>query len=238
MSRSPKIVRPALADKVHALLLERILDQHYMPGARLNIDALSRELALSASPVREALTRLAGEGLVTLSSFSGFSVTPMPTREWFEQLLEYRVIVEGWAARRAARLRPAAAIDAMAKSLDILRAGSHGLRPRDYPGANRADEAFHGAMLSAAGNDVLHKTVQELRPHLHYARLLGRGQQDVDLVIYEHLNILDAIKKGDEDAACVAVETHLRTSWRRYEANLAEGMATRRPDFTKSKILL
>jgi DNA-binding GntR family transcriptional regulator len=235
MPGSPKISRPALADKVHALLLERILDRRYMPRARLNIDALSRELALSASPVREALTRLAGEGLVTLSSFSGFSVTPMPTREWFEHLLEYRVIVEGWAARRAACLRPAAAIDIMAKSLDTLRANSGGLRPRDYPGANRADEAFHGAMLRAAGNEVLYKTVQELRPHLHYARLLGRGQQDVDSVIYEHLNILEAIKKGREDAACAALENHLRTSWRRYEANFAEGTALPRRDLTSPK---
>jgi DNA-binding GntR family transcriptional regulator len=222
MPDSPKTFRPALADKVHALLLERILDQRYVPGARLNIDALSRELAISASPVREALTRLAGEGLVTLSSFSGFAVTPMPTREWFEHLLEYRVIVEGWAARRAAHLRPTASIDIMARSVDTLRAGSRGPRLRDYQGTNRADEAFHTAMLGAAGNDVLQKTLRELRPHLHYARLLGRGRQDVDSVIYEHVNILEAIKRGHEDAACVAVEIHLRTSWRRYETALLQ----------------
>ena len=122
MSQKTSISRVALADQVMRVLQERILDRVYAPGARLNIDALTRELEVSSSPIREALTRLAADGLVVASAFTGFSVAPVPSRDWFEQLLTVRILAEGWAARQMARLRPAAAIERMRESLAAMAA--------------------------------------------------------------------------------------------------------------------
>jgi len=57
MNRKPVLARVALVDQVTAFLMERVLDRVYVPGEKLNIDALSREFEVSSSPIREALTQ-------------------------------------------------------------------------------------------------------------------------------------------------------------------------------------
>jgi DNA-binding GntR family transcriptional regulator len=207
--------RVALSDQVMQLIQERILDRVYAPGTRLNIDALSRELNVSSSPIREALTRLSALGLVTSSPFA---VAPVPTREWFEQLRDYRILTEGWAARQLARTRQPDAIEKMTQSLRIMERKTLGQKASDYFAANnKADESFHGAMLDASGNAILAQTLRGLHPHLHHARLFSEVPQHIDPVIEEHRAILSAIISADEDAAADAIERHLRASWKRYD---------------------
>jgi DNA-binding GntR family transcriptional regulator len=223
MTRESTVVlsRVALSDQVMQLIQERILDRVYAPGERLNIDALTREFNVSSSPIREALTRLSALGLVTSSPFA---VAPVPSREWFEQLRDYRILSEGWAARQLARHRPAEAIERMTHSLRTMERGTLGSRASEYFAANnRADEAFHGAMLEAAGNEILAQTVKSLHPHLHHARLFSEVPQSVEPVLEEHRQILSAIVSGNEDAAAEALEKHLRGSWKRYDDWAAEG---------------
>jgi len=222
VSQKAAISRIVLADQVMRVLQERILDRIYEPGARLNIDALSRELQVSSSPIREALMRLAAEGLVVSSSFAGFSVAPVPPRDWFEQLLAYRVLAEGWAARQMARRRPAAAIGRMRESLEAMGGGRLGRKARDYLTTNQADQAFHEAMLEGAGNEILARSVRDLHPHLHHARLFAKVPRDIAPVIVEHRAILDAIEAGEEDGAAAALERHLRASWQRYDGWTAD----------------
>ena len=76
MSQMPK--RMALLDQVHSLLKERVLDQSYRPGDKLNVDALARELSVSSTPVRESLGRMVAEGLVQTQAYVGFFVADMP----------------------------------------------------------------------------------------------------------------------------------------------------------------
>jgi DNA-binding GntR family transcriptional regulator len=207
--------RVALSNQVMQLIQGRILDRVYAPGARLNIDALTREFNVSSSPIREALTRLAALGLVTSSPFA---VAPVPTREWFEQLRDYRILSEGWAARQLARTRPAHAIESMAHSLRAMERGALGQRASEYFAANnKADEAFHNAMLDASGNLILAQSVRSLHPHLHHARLFSEVPQNIEPVIEEHRLILSTIASGDEDGAAGAIERHLRASWKRYD---------------------
>lgn len=223
MIRKPILARVALVDQVTAVLMERILDRAYAPGEKLNIDALSREFAVSSSPIREALTRLSVLGLVALASFTGFSVAPEPTREWFEQLRDFRILNEGWAARQLARSRDPVAIARMRGSIESMAGDPPRGQVQDYVGASRADEIFHDAMLEAAGNEILSQAVRALHPHLHHARLFSRIPHDIAPMLDEHRAILDAITRGDEDCAQAAVEAHLQTSWRRYNGWHADG---------------
>lgn len=207
-----RISRRVLADQVHEILTERILDRVYQPGERLNIDALARELGVSSSPVREALTRLTAEGLVSSSSFIGFAVAPMPDGAWFDELYDYRELVETWAVRIVATLRPSAVLANLNAAVAALEQGTYGSSFRDYRTAHDADEAFHRILIEAAGNRVVAKTYRELNPHLHHARLYMSRPQDVALVVAEHRAILEAIDKGDADAAAAAMLSHLKLS--------------------------
>lgn len=208
------VSRVGLSEQVAELIQERILDRVYVPGERLKIDALSKEFNVSATPIREALTRLGALGLVT---FSPFAVAPIPPSSWFEQLRDYRILVEGWAARQAARRRPEGLIERMTESLRIMERGILVQRASDYFAANNdADEEFHEAILEASGNEILAETVRSLHPHLQHARLFSEVPQSSAPVIEEHHRILAAISAGDENGAADALETHLRASWTRY----------------------
>lgn len=222
MLDKPLVSRTALTDQVTAVLEERILDRAYAPGERLNIDALSREFDVSSSPIREALTRLSATGLVRAMSFSGFSVAPVPSRSWFEQLRDYRILAEGAAARELARRQVPEAISRMTESLLSMQGETIGTQARDFIPVNRADEVFHEAMLDASGNEILAQSVRNLRPHLHHARLFSRVPQYIEPLIAEHRAILDAIIAGDPDAAGAALEAHLIASWQRYDGWRAE----------------
>src|SRR6266545_7066580 len=72
------------------------------PGTRLNIDALARELGISQTPIRESLARLESDGLVLKEPLRGYRVSSRLTRAEFEDLFEFRLQVEPWAAARAA----------------------------------------------------------------------------------------------------------------------------------------
>lgn len=222
MSQRTGILRVALADQVFQHIQERILDRVLAPGQRLNIDALARELGVSSSPIREALTRLAAEGLVVASTFTGFMVAPVPARAWFEQLLAFRIVNEGFAAMEMARLRPKAAIEQMRQALRASERGRMGRHARDYLDANRADKAFHEAMLDGAGNELMARSVRSLHPHLHHARLFSKVPQEIAPTLAEHEAILNAIIDGRGEAARAALEHHLQASWQRYDGWVTE----------------
>ena len=211
------VTRTALADQVARVLEERILDGVYQPETRLNIDALAREFTVSSSPVREALSRLTAAGLVATTSFTGFTVAPLPTRAWFEELLEFRVLAEGYAVARLAQSPKTDIVARMIDSFAALKATTLGRRARDFLRASRADQDFHEAMLEGGGNAVMAQSVRALHPHLQHARLFRDVPQDITPVIAEHGAILDAVQAADPAAARNAVEAHLRASWARYD---------------------
>ncbi len=226
MASNARISRRVLADQVHEILTERILDRIYRPEERLNIDRIARELGVSSSPVREALSRLTAEGLVISSSFIGFAVAPMPDAAWFEELYDYRELVETWAVRIIAGLQRNDVIAALHAAIVRLEEGSYGPAFREYCSAHGADEAFHQIMIEATGNRLVARTYRELNPHLQHARLYLSRPQDVSLVATEHRAILHAIEKGDGDAAAAAMRSHLKNSRARLLGGPGEDQST------------
>jgi DNA-binding GntR family transcriptional regulator len=207
-----KIGRIVLGDQVYELLKERILDQLYAPGQKLNIDALVRELTVSSTPIREALSRLAAEGLVNAAPFVGFTVSPMPSPAFYHDLYAYRRLVEPWAASEAARLRPAGPLAAMRTAVAAMQAGSLSRQYRKNRGFTEADDRFHRALAEASGNEVLRKTYAELRVHLHMSRLFITREQDAEITYREHLDILEAVEAGSPERAAELMRGHLDAS--------------------------
>jgi DNA-binding GntR family transcriptional regulator len=84
-----------LAEQAYEIIKGRILDRDLPPGARLNIDALVRDLGVSSSPLQEALAKLQAERLVVFELYSGYSVAPEPSLSYLRDLVDCRILQEG-----------------------------------------------------------------------------------------------------------------------------------------------
>ena len=219
MHAEPSLRKPSrvvLAEQVYELIKERILDQAFVPGERLNIDALVREFAVSSTPIREALMRLAAEGLVRAEPFVGFATAPVPDQRYYEDVYSFRGVIEPWAAAEAARRRPAPeAIAGLRAAVAAMMAGEPSREYRSHRAFTEADDRFHRIVLQLAGNQVALKSYDDLRFHLHISRLYLTREQDVGPTHREHYAIVDALEAGDPEAAADAMRRHLQGSYER-----------------------
>ena len=79
-----------------------VMDHVVRPGERMSIDGLAARLSVSPTPVREALARLEALGLARKEPLRGYRATPLLTRTQLDDLFDFRLLVEPWAAGRAA----------------------------------------------------------------------------------------------------------------------------------------
>ncbi|SFC37912.1 substrate-binding domain-containing protein [Devosia psychrophila] len=90
----------SLANEVYKTIFSQLMALKIAPGARITVDNLARELGVSQTPIREALGRLEGEGLVHKTHLIGFSAAPQISSRQFGELYELRLLVEPHAAGR------------------------------------------------------------------------------------------------------------------------------------------
>jgi DNA-binding GntR family transcriptional regulator len=207
-----RIERVALLDQVYDLLKERVLDRTYAPGFKLNVDALARELSVSSTPIRESLGRLVAEGLARAEPFVGFFVADMPARDYYEQLYDFRLVIEPWAASETARRRPAEVLAVLQGSVDAMNHAMLSKRYVKYRGFSEADGAFHAALVAGTGNAPAMKAYGDLRIHLHLSRLYIDRDQDTEKTRTQHALILEAIRAGKGKEAAAHIREHLRMS--------------------------
>jgi DNA-binding GntR family transcriptional regulator len=202
------------ASEVYAALRQSILDGDIAPGTRINIDAVSRRLGVSQTPVREALQHLEGDNLLVYYPGRGYSTTPLLSLVELRSLFEFRLLVEPWAARSAAVDRlsnPSAALRAELDALERQVADSAHVRQ----GLLVHDARFHDVILASAGNPVVQQAYVQTHCHLHMFRLYP-PDLDGGVTLLEHRGISDAIAAADPIAAEVAMSEHLRNSFHRF----------------------
>lgn len=203
--------RAALVDDVYEAIKAWIMDSVREAGVRANIDALARSLDVSHTPVREALARLDAEGFVVKEPSRGYTVTPPLTAPQVAELYEFRLLLEPWAAGRAASRRDA---DTERRLLDELATCPDAPAADNYE-AYRAivahDERFHDLVLELAGNEQARQAFAGTHCHLHLFRLsYGRGMGVQAL--HEHRAVADAIIAGHDADASAAMAAHLTLS--------------------------
>lgn len=205
--------KPAVGD-VYASMRASILRGEIAPGTRINIDAVSRSMGVSQTPVREVLQRLEGDNLVVYSPGRGYSTTPLLDLSALRALFEFRLLVEPWAARSAAVDRLANPAVALEKELSAFRATMEtGAELRQDLVAH--DTRFHDTILAAAGNPVVRHAFAQTHCHLHTFRLYPA---DVDgaITVAEHSAVRDAISGCLPDEAEQAMAEHIRNSFHRF----------------------
>src|SRR6185312_7252647 len=107
-----------------SILRDRIHSGAYPPMARVNIDAISRELGVSPIPVREALRRLEAEGWVRFQPNVGAIVAPVDATTWEQEMVAVAILEGAATADAAARLTPAdlAGLKALAAEMELVAA--------------------------------------------------------------------------------------------------------------------
>ncbi|SFJ41306.1 GntR family transcriptional regulator [Aerobium aerolatum] len=209
----PAIVRPSsVVDSVYDSIYHQLMSLEIAPGSRMPIDVLARELGVSQTPVREALSRLEREGLVRKEHLIGYSAAPQWTRKQFEDLYSFRLLLEPEAARMAARnLTP----EALHRLENAAADMGYGEAPVDrntrYSRFARADAQFHDDILRIAGNEVIRSTLFNQHVHLHIFRLMFHTRVTQE-ALGEHEALLAAFRAGDGDAAHEAMYVHIERS--------------------------
>src|SRR5882672_2172962 len=100
---SAPIVRPSgLAEEVYRRIRADIMSLRLPPDTRVSVDSLARELGVSQTPIREALSMLEANGLVSKRHFAGYATSPRMGRAQLDELFEFRLLIEPHAARKAA----------------------------------------------------------------------------------------------------------------------------------------
>lgn len=208
----------------YELLREQIVDGRIPPGTRLNIEAISRKLGVSQTPIREALNQLRGDGLVLASSGKGYSTTALLTLDELRDLFEFRLLIEPWAARAVAVHRitnPASGLTDELKSFGDQLNDGQDVRLSLV----RHDTSFHQQILDATGNQTVNYVYGKTHCHLHLFRLYP-SDTDGSYTISEHQAVCDAIKNRDPDGAEEAMYQHLIRAYGRY-TQAFEGSGTR-----------
>ncbi|WP_426366909.1 GntR family transcriptional regulator [Streptomyces sp. E-08] len=180
------------------------------PGEVYSAPALAERFGVSATPVREAMQRLAVEGAVEVVPNRGFRVTERTPRELAE-LAEVRALIEVPVMLRLARTVPAAR---WAELRPLAEATSTAAARGDRAHYAEADRAFHRAVLSLAGNDQLLAVADDLHRRSQWplisAPALRHGVLVADAA--EHTALLDALIAQDLTVVQTLVREHFTGS--------------------------
>jgi len=207
---------PRLGDEVYNTIYAQLMSQKILPGSRISIDNLARELGVSQTPIREALSRLEAQGLVVKTHLIGFSAASQMDRTRLDQLYELRLLLEPFAARKAATLMTQEQFEALKRmTVEMRRDGGQGRV--SYSEFARLDSQFHDLIAQASGNDLIQETLANLHTHVHLFRLFHHQQATSDANA-EHAELIEAFEARDPDRAERAMRTHVERSYTRFSA--------------------
>lgn len=209
---SASLRRPVrLGEEVYNVLYAQLMSHKIPPGGRIAVDSLVRELGVSQTPIREALSRLEAQGLVIKTHLIGYSAAEQLNRSRLEQLYELRLLLEPAVAAKAALNMSDAAIDALE---DIAREMNElgGPDPQvAYGQFAQRDSDFHDLIAVGSGNELARAALANLHTHVHLFRLFHHSAATRE-ANEEHAKIITAIRDRSAEAAELAMRSHIELS--------------------------
>jgi len=202
--------RPMLADQVFEAVLSLLLDDKIPTGAPLSIDGLARRFKVSSTPVREALVRLEGTGMIKREALRGYRVAPEPTAKDAASLLTTRRVLEPACAGLACSTSGVNLVGDLERVHAVLDQSRHGGSTfAGYRSYWRADEEFHRLIVEATDNEFLIRAYGSVEGHIQRFRLMVQNDLSGDDTQVEHQAIIDAFRAGDAEAAEAAMAAHI-----------------------------
>lgn len=195
--------RMRMKDIAYNFIKNRILNNEFKSGQYLEEKMLSEMIGVSRTPVREAINILESEGFITTKANKGIFVTSLDI-ESSKELFQARAYIEpiilelGWKNLNLEKL------DQFANDTKIF------LSSKDYQGLNELDYELHNYINSCCSNKVLLDITYRLQDQFQRVRTLNYyDDQRIEGGAYEHLDLIDLIKKDDIENAKTSLKNHI-----------------------------
>ena len=204
---SPAVVEPgSLVDSAYQSIRRRVLDNVWSPGYQALEQEVALELGMSRTPVREALIRLAREGLVEVVPRRGMRVLPVSPAD-MKDIYEVLSALEGKAAELLAARRPSDA--ELEPLITATLAMEKALDKGDLDAWAAADELFHERLIRMAGNRLLTQSVMTYWDRAHRARMFSLRLRPLPVnSTKEHMALVERLREGDADGAAAVNREH------------------------------
>ena len=203
--------RTTTPEGVYRVLREAILGGTFPPGGQLRERDISTELGISRSPLREALTRLEEEGLVTRIPFRGAFVTEVTAQEVAE-IASVRLLVEPYAGELALETLRGAERSSLSRTTEDLRRAT---QTGDIPASIDAHLQFHRLFYELSGHGVLRDLWDSWETRLRlYLAVDHRSYRDLHDIADEHERLAAVALEGDMEAFRRELAHHFRGALR------------------------
>jgi DNA-binding GntR family transcriptional regulator len=207
MTRGGDFEKPTtLAIEIARHLREQIISGALPAGERVNETRVTRELALSRSPVREALRILESEGLVTLEPHRGARVRGMSEQE-LEEIFDVRLMLESHGVLRHLHRLSGEALLPLRRAVEDAQTA---LAVHDVDRWHQVSLRFHDGLVMLAGNRHLLRLHEELKTSLRRYEISAVGAPgEPERFQVEHEAILEALEDGRAERGAELVAAHI-----------------------------
>lgn len=196
--------KTTLTNAVHDLLRKAIIEQALKPGMRLPEDTVGEQFGVSRTIVRHALVRLENQGLVITRRNRGAFVAE-PSRQEAQHVFEVRRCLENEVIRLLCQRMPGSGFD----RLEAHVRSEETVKGKDGPVSIRLAGEFHVLLAELTGNDVLARYVSEVVLRCSLIMSMYARSHSSDCAVDEHLQIIEAIRAGDDQSAIDIMDHHL-----------------------------
>jgi DNA-binding GntR family transcriptional regulator len=226
----PRLENLTLSQRAHAYLREEILSNRLPPGAELQELALSHQLGVSRGPIREALGRLAAEGLVTVRPRRGAVVHSLSSEEFLEAY-QVREALEVLAVRLAVPQLGPEELERLQGLTETMAARAASGHVTEFFEANAL---FHETFVQISGNaklqEIYRRLIGQMRRYWRRSLVL-RG--DLRRSVSEHRAILLAARQGDGEKAAALMAEHIRVPQVRLQSMAADELLEAEASFER-----
>ena len=207
-SSGEELVRTVLSEQIKETIIERILTKHYLPGDRLIESALAKELGVSQAPVREAIKSLTAMGFLDSKHYKGITVRSFSLRDFWE-IYTVRALLESYAVGIAAERITPKEIEKLENILEkMVRAGEKG----DIIRRTMLNIEFHETIIRYSGHSLILHLYQSMKFGSWSAMTGNLSHMDPVEMASRHRKIIDVLREGDSEKACMLMRQHIERS--------------------------
>ncbi|WP_417388543.1 GntR family transcriptional regulator [Gimesia sp.] len=203
----------------YEVLRQKLLNREFAPGARIRYGPLGDEIGMSATPVREAIGRLASEGLIELVPQLG-AVVKRPTLRDTTELYEMREAIEPYAAAKASQLISARQLKSLQSTIDTMKKLHDAMTAGKKQGQDiavrfdKSDLKFHQTIMNAVNNQRMLTVIGDF--HL-LTEIIGAARHSysievLEMTIADHTAIFEGLTSRDPEMTRKAMTVHIQNS--------------------------
>jgi DNA-binding GntR family transcriptional regulator len=213
---------PLASDRVYDAIYAAVIDHRLAPGSRLREEELAETFAVSRTLIRQALQKLAQDGVIALRPNRGAQV-PEPTRRDGEHVFDARRVVECEVARRlAGQLAPAQRTELR----QIVEAEARATKSQNKQEAIRLSGRFHLRLAQMSGNPIFVRVLEELLPTTSLLIALYKAPGEPMCVAHSHRQLLQVLTQGPTGSAAA---TEMRRHLNEIEKSLSQPVTRAAP---------